>query len=230
MESLGLASSLNFFAQLFIINLIKRKTMLRFSFFAILLLAFTACEKEVDDTPTPLQVITVSNLAADPTTNATTGQPQAPTGNFTLYSLKNNAIVPNSDSATNKWDIGFRGTTIIVNGGSIRSGQGGAYIFSGLLEDLTAVPEGQVFGTDESVTQLAIPTGAGNGWYNYSSADNWISPIPGKILVIRTGEGKFAKVQILSYYYDAPSVPSPTARSRYYTFKYVYQDNGSRQF
>ena len=44
---------------------------------------------------------------------------------FTLVSLQNRTIVPNSDSATTKWDIGFRKTTIIVNGGKIRTGAGG---------------------------------------------------------------------------------------------------------
>jgi hypothetical protein len=199
--------------------------------FFLLIFNLLACKKNND--PEPIQSLTtqtVTNLPADPTVNAGTGEPQPATGRFTLYSLKDNAIIANSDSATNKWDIGFRSTTIIVNGGAIRSGQGGAYIYTGLLSDLKEIPANQTFNTDQSATSLAIPTGSGNGWYNYDSNNNWISPIPGRIIVIRTGDGKFAKIEILSYYYNAPTTPSATAIARYYTFRYVYQSNGSRTF
>lgn len=186
-------------------------------------LLFSSCKKD-EETPTPpLEAKTVSSLAANPT--------DAPSGNkFTLFSFKDNAIVANADSATNKWDIGFRSTTIIVNGGVIRSGQGGAYIHTGLFNELTEIPANQVFNTDETATTLAIPTGSSNGWYNYNSTTNIISPIAGKILVIKTGDGKYAKVEILNYYKNAPTNPSATDIGRYYTFKYIYQPNGSKKF
>lgn len=194
-------------------------------------LFLSACGNDENPQPVlPLEAVSVTNLAADPMTNSGTGQPPSATGKFTLFSLRDNAIVANSDSATNKWDIGFRATTIIINGGAIRSGQGGAYIFTGLFDDLVEIPESQVFNTDESITELAIPTGSGNGWFNYNFATNWISPIAGRVLVIRTGDGKYAKVEILSYYKDAPQSPDPAAVSRHYTFKYIYQPNGSKKF
>jgi hypothetical protein len=191
-----------------------------------------SCQKKNEDTQpqTNLMVQRVDNLAADPTTNTGTGQPQPATGKFTLFSLKDKAIIPNTDSTTNKWDIGFRGTTIIINGGTIRTGQGGAYIHTGLFDELKQIPDNQIFNTDQSTTQLAIPTGSGTGWYNYNPLQNWISPIAGRVLVIRTGDGKFAKLEILSYYRDAPNTPSTTAVSRYYTFRYIYQPNGTRTF
>ena len=88
----------------------------------------------------------------------------------------------------------------------------------------------QTFATDETATALAITTGSGKGWYNYDAANNWISPIAGKVLVIKTGDGKFAKMEILSYYKDAPSAVSATAIARYFTFRYIYQANGSKKF
>ncbi len=199
--------------------------------FITVLVLLVACGNDDNPQPVlPLETLTVSNLAADPTTNTGTGQPQAATGKFTLFSLKDNAVVANTDSATNKWDIGFRATTIIINGGAVRSGQGGAYIFTGLFSELTEIPENQVFDTDESTTELAIPTGSGNGWYNYDFMTNWISPIAGRVLVIRTGDGKYAKVEILSYYKDAPQSPDPAAIARHYTFRYIYQPDGSKKF
>jgi hypothetical protein len=201
--------------------------------FGVLLIAlgFVACKKKDNDpAPVVLEVRTVTNLPADPTVNSGTGQPQAATGKYTLYNLRDNAIVANTDSTSNKWDIGFRGTTIIINGGAVRSGQGGAYIYTGLFEDLKEIPATQEFATDVTNTQLAIPTGSGNGWYNYNPIQNWISPIPGRILVIRTGDGKYAKLEMLSYYKDSPATPSATALARYYTFRYVYQPNGTKKF
>ena len=55
---------------------------------------------------------------------------------------------------------------------------------------------------------------------------NIVSPIPGKVLVFRTRNGNYAKVQIISYYKDAPSNPDASSdESRYYTFNYVYNPN-----
>jgi hypothetical protein len=190
----------------------------------VLACTLAACDKknEAEVKPaSPLETKTVKNLPADPAPS---------TGKFTLYSLKDNAVISNADSATNKWDIGFRSSTIIVNGGAIRKGSGGGYIHTGLFDELKEIAANQGFATDESATTLAIPTGSGKGWYNYDPSNNWISPIAGKVLVVKTGEGKFAKIEILSYYKDAPSTPSPTAASRYYTFRYVHQPDGSRKF
>lgn len=194
-------------------------------------LATTVACKNDDDTPTivPVQAQTVTNLPADPTTgvNPTTGQPLGTTGKYTLYNLRDNKTVANTDSASNKWDIGFRGTSIIINGGAIRSGQGGAYVYTGTFEELTTVPTSATFAQDQSASVLAIPAVSGSGWYNYNSSTNIVTPIPGRVLVIKTGDGKYAKVEILSYYENAPATPTATSRSRFYTFRYAYQPDGS---
>lgn len=192
---------------------------------------FFACKK--DDNPVVVQPLTatvVKNLAADPTTGVDpqTGQPIGTTGKFKLFSFKDNNQVANTDSTTNKWDIGFRGTTIIVNGGPIRSGQGGAYVHTGTFDELTTLPTSATFAQDQSASQLAITTGSGKGWYNYNQATNIVSPIPGKVLVIRTGDSKYAKVEILSYYENAPATPDQNSKQRYYTFRYLYQPDGSQ--
>lgn len=190
-----------------------------------------SCNREDNEPAIAVPVVaqTVRNLPADPTTgvNPTTGQPLGTTGRYTLFSLANNATVVNADSATTKWDVGFNGTRIIVNGGAIRTGNGGAYVHTGTFEELTTVPTSATFAQDQSAAALAIPTRSGAGWYNYNAAANVISPIPGRVLVIRTGDGKFAKLEILSYYENAPAQPDQTSKQRYYTFRYVYQPDGS---
>lgn len=185
------------------------------------LLLATSCKKDPDPTPT-VDVQLISNIAADPDTPRTE--------RFTLYSIANQTIVPNTDSASNAWDIGFRGTTIIVNGGNIRTGAGGAYIYEGIYDEFLEVPADANFRQDNSESDLAIPTGSGNGWYNYNPIANVISPLAGKVLVIRTADGKFAKIEIVSYYENAPANPSAADRSRFYSFRLAYQPDGSRKF
>ena len=99
------------------------------------------------------------------------------------------------------------------------------YIYDGLMSEMSIV-DTSLFNQDSS-EGYAINTGSGNGWYTYAGPPTYlISPTPGKILVFRTRDGKFAKVEILSYYLGAPENPDALAdQSRYYTFNYVYQPN-----
>jgi len=132
-----------------------------------------------------------------------------------------------------EWDVAFRGTTIIVNGGTSlgsadepeRTGDAGVYIFDGTMDEMTAVETSLII--QDSADGYAITPGSGNGWYTYAGAPTYlISPTPGKILVFRTRDGKYAKMEILSYYLGAPENPDAFSDpSRYYTFNYVYQPN-----
>ena len=78
----------------------------------------TSCDKDEVPAPITVQTKTVSNLHADTIIGiSATGQPYG-SGKYTLYSLENNKVIDNTDSATTKWDIGFRGTTVITNSGN----------------------------------------------------------------------------------------------------------------
>lgn len=167
---------------------------------------------------------TVSNLEAP----QTGGQGEPVGGPFTKFSFETGAV---TDSETD-WDIAFRGTTIAINGGTAtgtneeptRNGEAGASIEDGTFADITSA-EGLSF-VEDAEGSFAIPTGSGSGWYNYNSATFTVSPIPGKILVFRTHDGKYAKVEIISYYRDAPAEPDAFSdESRVFTFNYVYNPN-----
>ncbi|MEA5460913.1 HmuY family protein [Arcicella sp. LKC2W] len=188
---------------------------------------FVACKKEETVVVDPIKSETVKDLAADPTTISGTGQPVA-TGKYTFFSFKN-GIVANTDSATNKWDVAFRATTILTNGGTSGTGLGGAVVLTGIFDETKEVPASAVI-LQDTKTLLAIPTGSGKGWYNYDGATNIISPIAGKVLLIKTGEGKYAKMEVLSYYKGTPAKPDASSAGRYYTFRYVYQPDGSLKF
>ena len=205
------------------------KTASSFALLA-LVIGFSSCSDDKDDnttTPTPaLEATTVSNLAAGvTTTTGGGGQPTSAT-KYTFYSFANKAVVANADSNSTKWDVGFKGTTIIVNGGISGPGQGGALVQDGLFTEAATAPE-TGFKVD-AASGLAIPTGSNNGWYNYNSANNLVTPLAGKVIMVRTATGKYAKLEIVSYYQNAPATPTPTSVSRYYTFRYLYQPDGSR--
>jgi hypothetical protein len=188
---------------------------------------FTACKKDEVVIKDPVKAETVKDLPADPTIISGTGQPVA-SGKFTFYSFKN-GLIPNTDSITNKWDVAFRGTTILINGGTSGTGQGSGSILNGIFDEIKEIPVSAIF-LQDTKTVLAIPTGSGKGWYNYDGASNIISPIAGKVLLIKTGDGKYAKMEILSYYKGAPAKPDGSVGSRYYTFRFVYQPDGTLKF
>jgi len=113
------------------------------------------------------------------------------------------------------WDIAFNRTTVLVNGGSSGKGQVTAALLKDTsFEQVTKQPANG-FKAD-SDQEKAIPTGSGNGWYEYNMADHSISPIPGRILVIKSSSGKYAKLEILSYYNKS------NYNSANYSFRYSF--------
>jgi hypothetical protein len=188
-----------------------------------------------DPAPVTLTSVTFKNLAADPPSggyNQTNGQPK-----FTFFSFKTGAIVANADSASTKWDIGFNATTIIVNGGKSGPGKGQAQVYTGAYSDLLEAPESGYLSDNDTApigdapnSSLAIQTGSNKGWYTYNGATRTVSPTAGKFLVFKTADERYAKMEIISYYKDAPETVSSAIADRYYTFRYVYQGDGTKNF
>jgi hypothetical protein len=204
-------------------------------------LSLTACDTADPDPVEPLEVTRVENLAADPPTgrDPQTGQPTGTTGRFTLYSLRENRVVLAStdanraDSASTAWDIGFRSTTIIFNGGVSGPGNAAAQVLVAPFDEVTEVPAAGW--RQDAAGTLAIPTGAGNGWYSYvptPPVGGYITPTPGRTIAVRTADGRYAKLRITSYYRNSPAEPINIfqEQDRYYTFEYVFQPDGSRSF
>ena len=197
------------------------------SYYSLLFLCLFACKKKDDaaaPVPTPVvsgsQTIIVKNLKANADKK----------GHFTLYSFKNDTAIALIDSNTTKWDVGFNATTIILNGGT--SGPGGttAQMQTGLYDDMAAAPETGYTSDDNTKAYHAIPTGSGNGWYNYDGNTHVISSIPGRVIVVKTTDSRYVKMEILSYYKNMPANPVNTDSARFYSFRYLYQVSGSRTF
>jgi len=201
------------------------KTIQLFSF-VLLASIIASCSSDDDNTQPILEIEsqTITNLHAP----QQGGQGEPISGAFAKFDFETGATT----SSETDWDIAFRGTSIIVNGGATlgtideptRTGEAAAYIASGTMASITEV--NTAFFVQDSENGYAIPSGSGNGWYLYDSNTFLITPIAGKILVFKTRDGRYAKVEILSYYKDAPENPDPFVNEgRYYTFNYVYQPN-----
>ena len=199
----------------------------------------TSCTKDKVPAPTPAdpnafnvsvagKIVSVKNLPADTIIGISgIGQPFG-AGKYSFFSLETNSWVPNSDSATTKWDLAFSGTTIRVNNATSGPGNGGAFVWVGAFDNLAAIPVDSVFRIDNHPVSYGIAKGSGKGWYNYDGANNLLTPIPGRVLVIKTATGKYAKVEILNYYRGGVT-PAATAtdaikinEQRYYTFRYTF--------
>jgi len=198
---------------------------------------FTACDKNKTELQQPLTVVTVSNLPADTTIGfSSTGRPIGK-NEFTYFSLRENKIITGADTLTNKWDIAFKQFYIKVNGGTSASGSanGAAFIANSSFDAYNSVPSNEAGWAQDNGADYAISPAPG-GWYNYDYTTYLAFPIPGKIFVVRTADGRYAKVEITSFYRNgvtpgATATPVEKALAQFfYQFRYTFQPNGTGSF
>lgn len=187
---------------------------------ALATLIFTSCS---DNKNTPIVAPTISKQMKNLHASAQGGGANY-SGPFTKFSFKTGKVVTGDD-----WDIAFRATQIIVNGGAKiglpdelnRTGQGAISLQTGTLTSIKQAPADTAFKQDAKGA-YALPWGSGKGWYTYAGPPTHaINPISGKVIVVKTHDGHYAKMEIISYYKDKDRAKG----SRYYTFDYVYNPN-----
>ena len=189
-----------------------------------LTVVFTACKKE---SPAPVDTVitaTITELDAQAATFIPSLPPAPPTitGDYTKFSFAEGTVVEGDD-----WDVAFRSTSIIFNGGMAsdasqpnRTGNAAVYIIDGTMESISSVDESLLLLDGATSTAIIDDMGIQQmGWCIYDIATNMISPIAGKILVVRTHDKKYAKIEILNFYDAAFS----NVYGGFYTFNYVYQ-------
>lgn len=134
------------------------------------------------------------------------------------------SVVAVQDPKTDDWDLAFRRHAIRSNGGATNAaGQAALLSLSGQnFEAVKQVPADADFKPDARTTQRPFAFNPVlDRWYNYSYLSNVLVPKP-FVYLLRTQDGKYAKLRILSYYCDGNI-------SGCITFEYVYQGNGSLQ-
>lgn len=208
----------------------------KFGLLLVIVVSVIACSKSSTTEVLPITAVSVKDIPADTVVGLSPQGAPITNGKYTFFSLEKNAIVPNADSASTKWDIAFMATRIITNGGTSGMGQGGAFVYTGLFDDLKIIPADSVFKTDNAPTSYAVTAGSGKGWYTYDGLNNLITPLAGRVLVIRTASGKYAKIEITSYYKGGTTLPATASdlekltKQRYYSFRYAFQPNGTKTF
>lgn len=201
----------------------KMKTM-KFSAIALaaLMIGFTSCEKE--DTPEP-QVQTVVSVTDS------IKVPFSSTEHYVLYSFKDSSVVPISDSATTKWDIGIRFVNIIVNSHASGPGNAGVIVQPGVYESFAVAPK-DGYAYDTTATQFAINSNPfdANSWYSYDVTTHIPFVKAGQFFVFRTADNHYVKMEILKIdFADFVSATAPP-KSLVYKFRYTYQADGSLNF
>lgn len=212
----------------------------------------TACSDDSNDPLPTAQSRSIRNLFAP----QTGGMGIPVSGPFRYFNFTTGDTVPLASVTSTNWDIAFRGTTIIVNGGTAtsptRGGNAGAAVLNGTLSQYSSVPAGQTFRQD-SPTENALfaASGNANAWYTYNGytanfADGgYITPRP-VVLLFRTASGnRYAKVEILSYYQtnadgtfrnpatwfaEGTHVANTNLYERRYSFNYVLTPENSTSF
>jgi hypothetical protein len=161
------------------------------------------------------------------------------TGFKTFYfSLAANAKVDSSAKQTASWDISFGreyNSYVGINNGTNQGsygfggpGKGALVIVDHAYDNVTEAPADATF-ANNGVTSVGWDPGNGNGWYFYDLKTHIAVPVKNRTYVLRTADGRYAKIELVSMYKGAPAVvtdlnwPAP-----YFTFRYYVQQDGSR--
>tara|TARA_B100001250_G_C19782646_1_gene782585 strand:+ start:1304 stop:1912 length:609 start_codon:yes stop_codon:yes gene_type:complete len=190
---------------------------------SLVILFSTSCEKSTSQDIINEDIITFFELNASEYIVNTLDS--SLTGKYTKFSFSEGDTV-NHDN----WDVAFSGSTIIVNGGESsgpnqpnRVGNAAVYIVPGILSDIIEVDISKLKQDTASGPAIVDDLGiSGEGWASYDISSHILSPIPGRILVFRTHDNKYAKMEII-YFYDTPNPqPSDGDYGGFYTFNYVH--------
>ncbi len=116
----------------------------------------------------------------------------------TYFSLKSGGEVSITDPATSTaWDLASDFVTIYTNGGTSGPGQGAAVLYeSTVFDSVDMAPQGGYLADDS----LAIPDpewAIGDSWYTYDFMTHSLSLNAGNTYVLRTANGKYAKLEFV---------------------------------
>jgi hypothetical protein len=186
-----------------------KKQILSISIIGLLLFA-ASCSEDITEPKNnngTVETKTIWDLPAD--VSAKPGDPAS----FTFFSFVTGDTVTSATANADNWDIAFSQTTIKTN----------EKCKALVLEqtDFASLLEAPATGYNSS---SKIP------WYAYNSETHQISPTPGVVLLFQTSNNKYAKMLVVNYYKGHPAEYTAEAISRYYSFKYAYQPDGSRKF
>lgn len=209
---------------------------------------FAACSK--DDAPTAPQdtkSTIISDMPGDTLASmgsGVDGKEMRPFYGITFnFSTRQTRVIKTAaDSAqylkNADWDIAFTkeyNSYVVANNGTVAGtpgyggpGVGRILIIEAPYDQVHTAPSDEEFERN-GVAGVGWDSGSGYGWYFYSLNNHIAVPIKNRTFIVKTADGRFAKLALLNIYKGNPPVvtdlfwPAP-----YLTFKYFVQENGSR--
>ncbi|MBT6718176.1 MAG: hypothetical protein HOB18_11155 [Nitrospina sp.] len=165
--------------------------------------------------PAPMQVKNQLNSRVT-TVNASSEK------EYVYFNLRSGKVVKIHDPSSLEWDLAFRRSKVITNGGaSSKLGKAGLIDLGAIeFDKVTEVPK------ENYVLDVSTRTDTENPVvlkpYNYNYLTHKLSAKK-NVYAARTADSKFAKFQFLDFYCDNKEVGCITLR-------FVYQGNGSNSF
>jgi hypothetical protein len=147
---------------------------------------------------------------------------------WTFFDFSRGSVVDVPHQFGVDWDLAFQRHKMLANGGATNPKGRAAILNLGevAFDGVTEAPaDGYVEDTIASITADAVVTEnlAIKAWYHYSFLTHLLRP-KANVYVIRTADGKYAKMRLVSYYCDGGKA------SGCFTMEYVYQGSGGRRF
>lgn len=197
---------------------------------------FAACSKKNDQPG--LQdgnSIFIADLMGD--TAATMSEGESFKTLYFSFTTGSAVQVSEEEKTSNKWDLAFTGpynSEVYVNNGlyEYNPGYGGAGKGAVIQQDVpydnvNTAPSSADFDA-AALTKIGWDAGNGRGWFFYSLDNHIAVPIKNRTFVLRTADGRYAKLELLNSYKGNPPVvtdlywPAP-----YFTFRYFVQQDGT---
>jgi hypothetical protein len=170
-----------------------------------------------------------------------------------FFNLKDHAIInpyshegkllelPENKRTGMGWDVGFTSvynSYITMNNGQVEGnpayggeGKGALIVLDALFDELDEAPADEEFATfmaNQTATGWEDYPAGSKGWYFYSLQSHIMSAISGVTLVMKTADGKYAKIEMKSVYLGTPENPTVNTPAPFFTFRYFLQTDGSR--
>ena len=147
---------------------------------------------------------------------------------WTFFDFSQGSVVQVPHQFGLDWDLAFQRHKILASGGATNpKGKGGILNLGEVaFDEVKEVPaQGYIEDTIASINPEAIVTEnlAVKSWYHYNFLTHILQP-KSNVYAVRTADGKYAKLRLLSYYCDGGRA------SGCFTIEYVYQGDGGRRF
>jgi hypothetical protein len=212
---------------------------------AFILLLFISCKKDDNNIARTNYEDGVStviyDLAGDTEASVADGVEGKERRPFKSFYFKLETKLQSWDSSaanrkSNSWDLAFTdvyNALVYVNNGSV-AGPGYGGTGTGMIMAVDSPYSSVTMAPAEGnslhfVGWDGYPQAYNTGWYFYSLSTHLAVPIRNRTFVLRTAEGKYAKLELINVYQgNPPAVTDLYWPAPYFTFRYYVQEDGSR--